>query len=41
MFQDSYTPLIRTIIKQSPSLGFFKGAVKTKQTAEKLGSGQA
>lgn len=30
MFQDPYTPLLRTL-KQSPTLGLLQGGVKTKQ----------
>lgn len=39
-FQDSCTPLLRTL-KQSPSLGLFKGRVETKQTEGETGSGRA
>lgn len=39
VFQDTYTPL-RTL-KQSPSLGFFQGGIKTKQTEGKTGLGWA
>lgn len=37
VFQDSYTPLL----KQSPSLGFFQGGIKTKETEEETGLGRA